>query len=343
MKKLQSINHVLQAKRISFVFLFLMAAVHSIPFAAHADVVRSKAAIVMEASTGRVLYGKNPNLKLAPASTVKLMTAMVALDKVDINEVVIISEKASAVPPIKANFKTGEKVTVKTLLYAALMRSANDAAFALAETVAGSEEKFAELMNEKALSLGISDTRFINSTGLPGQGQYTTVYDLSRMLRHALRYPLIKEIISIKESNITTEDGRAIFLKNINKLLWEDDSMLGGKTGYTRQARHCFVCAGHQANETVIVAVMGAPDRETLWKESESLLGKGFAVKNSREEPVVYFTRSDYKALVHKASYKTVSAGIKKASYRKDSRKMKGKKIRVKSYAKNRGIQKTQG
>jgi D-alanyl-D-alanine carboxypeptidase (penicillin-binding protein 5/6) len=307
--------------------------------AVDADDLHSRAAIVMEASTGRVLYGKNPNLRLPPASTTKLMTAMVALDRLDTNDVVTISEKAANVSPVKAHFRTGEKVTVKTLLYAALLRSANDAAVALAEAVGGTEENFAELMNQKVLALGMADTKFINATGLPGNGQYSTVYDLSRMMRNALRYPLIKEIINTKASNITTEAGRTIFLKNINKLLWQDESLLGGKTGYTRAAKHCFVCAGLHDDETIIVAVMGAPSRETLWKESESLLARGFTVRSSQEEPFIYFTRSDYRTSVQNASYSPDAPQVKKAAYKKTEKKSgkkakgKKKKTKTKDYA----------
>ncbi|HXX57227.1 MAG TPA: D-alanyl-D-alanine carboxypeptidase family protein [Thermodesulfovibrionales bacterium] len=306
--------------------------------AAHADDIHSRAAIVIEASTGRVLYGKNPNLRLPPASTTKLMTAMVALDRLDVNDVVTISERAANVSPVKAHFRAGEKVTVRTLLYAALLKSANDAAVALAEAAGGTEEKFAELMNQKVLALGMSDTKFINATGLPGNGQYSTVYDLSRMMRNSLRYPLIREIINTKASSVSTEAGRTIFLKNINKLLWEDDSLLGGKTGYTRAAKHCFVCAGLQDDETIIVAVMGAPSRETLWKESGSLLARGFTVRNSQEEPSVYFTRSDYRPALERASYNPDAPQAKKASYKKaekkSGKKAKGKKkTKTKHYA----------
>ncbi|MBI5053294.1 MAG: D-alanyl-D-alanine carboxypeptidase, partial [Chloroflexi bacterium] len=163
-------------------------------FTASAAEISSKSAVVMEASTGRILFGKNPNVKLPPASTTKLMTAMIALDRMRPDDTVTISERAAGVSPVKAHFKGGERVSVETLLNAALIKSANDAAVALAEAVAGSEEKFIELMNQKVIALGMSDTRFINSTGLPGHGQHTTAYDLARMLRHALRYPLVREI-----------------------------------------------------------------------------------------------------------------------------------------------------
>ncbi len=302
--------------------VFLLVACYSLLVTdAKADEIRSRAAIVMEASTGRILYGKNPNLRLLPASTTKLMTAMVALDRANPGDTVVISEKAANCSPVKARFRVGEKVTVETLLNAALIKSANDAAVALAEGVAGSEDRFVELMNEKVLALGMSDTRFVNATGLPAEGQYITVYDLAKMLRHALRYPLIKEIVSTKASRISTEDGREIFVKNSNHLLWSDDSVLGGKTGYTRAAKHCFVCASEQGGETIITGILGAPTRWQLWKESEHLIEKGFAIVGGKEEPVLYFTRADYKSSIEPATYNTNASEIKEISHKKPHKK----------------------
>ncbi|MFN3480184.1 MAG: D-alanyl-D-alanine carboxypeptidase family protein [Thermodesulfovibrionales bacterium] len=316
--------------QISFIFCLLSFVCFLSIADAHAFDLNSKAAVVIEASTGRVLYGKNPNLKLPPASTTKLMTAMVALDRLDLDETVRISEKASRVSPIKANFREGELVAVNTLLRAALIKSANDAAYALAEAVAGSEERFAELMNQKATAIGMNDTRFVNSTGLPEDGQYITAYDLARMLRHALRYTFIKEALNTRTDRIHTEDGRTIFLKNSNKLLWEDESVIGGKTGYTRLAKHCFVCASENGGESVIVAVLGSPSREALWKESEVLISKGFDILNGKEEPGILFDKADYDGFVKKASYKNKvnlrDSGIKKS----DSKKTKLKKVKNK-------------
>lgn len=319
-----------------FIIIFLLFTLHCSLFTASAAEINSRSAVVMEASTGRILYGKNLNLKLPPASTTKLMTAMIALDRLNPADTVTISEGAAGVSPIKANFRAGERVSVETLLNAALIKSANDAAFALAEAVAGTEEKFAELMNQKAIALGMADTRFINATGLPGQGQHTTAYDLAKMLRHALRYPLVKEIINTKASRIATENGRSIFIKNSNRLLWADETVLGGKTGYTRAARHCFVCASEHGNETVIAALLGAPSRETLWKESEVLIEKGFAIIGGKEEPVMYFTKSDYKSSVSPASYSVKTANAKGGAAKHVHKKVAKKKGKAKSarYAK---------
>jgi D-alanyl-D-alanine carboxypeptidase (penicillin-binding protein 5/6) len=309
-------------------FVVFICAVHCLLSTVFAGEISSRAAVVLEPSTGRVLSGKNPNLRLPPASTTKLMTAMVVLDRANLNDVVTISGKAAEISPIKANLRAGERMTARNLLYAALLRSSNDAAFALAEHTAGSEERFVEFMNQKAHALDLVDTHFINATGLPGQGQYTTAYDLAKMMRNAVKYPVIREIVNTKESIITTEGGRTIPLRNINRLLWSDESMLGGKTGYTRAARHCFVCAGEQGNDMVIVAVLGAPSRNMLWRESEGLLGKGFAVKHSSEEPAVYYTKSDYNTSIHKASYKVKAAEDKKVSKKKRHKK-KAKKAKV--------------
>jgi D-alanyl-D-alanine carboxypeptidase (penicillin-binding protein 5/6) len=220
---------------------------------------------------------------------------MVALDRVSPDYFISISKQAAKVSPAKARFQIGENVRVENLLYAVLIESANDAAFAVAEGVGGSEDGFVKLMNQKALALGLSDTRFINSTGLPGKGQYISAGDLAKIFKEALKYPLISEILKLRV-NIIPSGGREVLLISSNQLLWEDESVLGGKTGYTRQAKHCFVCASERGGETVIVAVLGAPLREILWKETERLIEKGFTILTGVEEPLVYLTKDDYKS-----------------------------------------------
>ncbi|TAL23804.1 MAG: D-alanyl-D-alanine carboxypeptidase [Nitrospirae bacterium] len=333
MRQLSTISFQLSAirRRLFFVIICSLFTVHCSLFTAHADEIKSKAALAMEASTGRVLFAKNPNLKLPPASTTKLVTAMVVLDRTRLNETVTISEKAAEVPTIKGTgFKAGETVTVETLLYAALLRSANGAAFALAEHVAGSEEKFVELMNRKVVAIGASGTKFINTTGLPGKGQQITAYGLAKILRHALKYPVIREIIGTREAEISTSEGRIISLENTNKLLWSDDGAVGGKTGYTRSARHCFVYAGEREGETVIVAILGAPSRKALWDEAEKLVCKGFDVIASAEQPVIYYTKADYTTSAGKTAYKKNSRG-KRSKYAKASAKKKSKKVQATS------------
>jgi D-alanyl-D-alanine carboxypeptidase (penicillin-binding protein 5/6) len=321
---------------LTSVFLFSLFAFNfSLLTAVYANDIQSRAAVVMDSATGRVLYAKNPELRLMPASTTKLMTAMVVIEKANLTDIVTVSRNAANTAPTRAGFRAGDRVTIEMLLYAALLKSANDAAVALAEAVGGSEEKFVKLMNRKALAIGANDTHFINPNGLPGKGQYITAYDLSKIMRHAIRYPVLKGILGTRITEIATETGKTMQVRNTNKLLWSDEDLLGGKTGYTNQARHCFVCAGERGNETLIVALLGSPRRDLLWKESEELMGFGARVLSNAEESVVYLTRADYDAAnVTNATY-TKKSGVRATKKHKGKKKkyvVKAKKTSKKKH-----------
>ena len=281
-----------------------------------AEEIKSRAAVVMDAETGRVLYAKNPDLRLMPASTTKLMTALVVVERTNLDDVVTVSKKASSSPAIKIGLKQGDNINIETLLNAALIKSANDASVALAEATAGSELEFVSLMNEKALALGLNNTRFINPNGLPGRGQHITAHDLAEIMREAIRYPLLKEILGTREAEVFTGEGKTIFIKNTNKLLWSDAELMEGKTGYTKEARHCFAGAAERETGTIIVALLGTPSRALLWKETEDLMALGTRVLNNLEEPVVYITKAEHD-----------TAKVKKASYKKSKKKKKRHRI----------------
>ena len=232
--------------------------------------IPAKAAVVMD-SFGTVLYAKFPKARLAPASTVKLMTAMVAIDHLKADDIVRISEKVSKVRTIPPRLQPDEEFAVIDLLNLALMKSINQAAVALAEAAAGSEEAFVVLMNQKAQEIGARDTLFANASGLPKGKQYSTASDLALIMKAALSYPLLREILATKACMIRTAAGREIFLENSNHLLWEDQTVIIGKTGYTGNARHCFVGAMDTENGMVITAVLGARSRHSLWKATEML------------------------------------------------------------------------
>lgn len=233
--------------------------------------VPAKAAVVMD-SSGTLLFAKYPKAKLAPASTVKLVTAMVVLDHRSPDDVVTISANASRVKTIPPGICPDEEMTVADLLHLALMRSINSSAVALAEATAGTEEAFVALMNEKARDLGAYDTLFANASGLPRAGtQYSTASDLAIIMRAALAYPLIREILATKEYVFRTAAGREIYVDNSNHLLWEDQATILGKTGYTGSARHCFVGAVDTEKGPVFTAVLGARSRSSLWRTTEML------------------------------------------------------------------------
>jgi D-alanyl-D-alanine carboxypeptidase (penicillin-binding protein 5/6) len=273
---------------ISFYFLLSLLVSMLVSSNCFAEIIKSRAALTMDASTGEILFSKNSNRRLAPASTTKLMTAIVAIENENLSKVVTISKKAARAPHSKAGFKEGNQITMEGLLYAALLGSANDAAVALAEAIAGSEQRFVLLMNEKALSIGAADTKFINATGLPGPGQYTTALDLSKILNYALRLSKLREIIGTPEAKITTEKGKVFYLSSTDKLLWSDEKIIGGKTGYTRRAGHCFVCAAQDGTRTILVVILGSPSRKNLWMETEKLVSR-----NLQGGPPIKFSSLD--------------------------------------------------
>lgn len=239
---------------------------HAVP--PHAIV--AKAAVVMD-SSGAVLYSKFSKAKLAPASTVKLVTAMVALDILKPDDRVKISEHASRTRTIAPRLCPDEDVTVSDLLHLALMKSINSAAVAVAEAAAGSEGDFAVLMNRKAAEIGAANTLFANASGLPKGVQYSTASDLVLIMKAALQYPLIREILAKKEYTIRTAAGRELPLESSNDLLWDGQGSIIGKTGYTGNARHCFVAAIDTENGPLFTAVLGARSRAGLWRSTQTL------------------------------------------------------------------------
>lgn len=268
---------------ISVFILFLMAAIS--PAHALADknsectllspqLIPAKAAIVVDAKMS-VIYEKNPGAKLPPASTSKLVTAMVVLDRLGPDTKVKITQKTARMHSSSPKLKANEELTVSDLLHLALMKSVNSAAVALAEKATGSEDLFAEMMNQKAQEIGAGNTRFANASGLPKGLQYTTVYDLTLILNEALKYPVIKEILGKKECSIVTSKGRRLFIRNTDRFLWATDNMIGGKTGYTRKAQHCFVGAMQTDEGPIFTAVLGTTSRNNLWRSTALLFSLG--------------------------------------------------------------------
>ncbi len=228
-----------------------------------------------------VLISRNSQVKLPPASTVKLVTAMVVLDRLDPASFVLVSKKARQTRTARPRLKEGEELTVFDLLHLCLMKSNNGAAVALAEAAAGSEDAFVELMNQKARDIGADDTLFVTASGLPKGRQYTTARDLTVILKKALSYPLIRNILAKKVWTIRTAGGREMFLANTDRLLWRRSDIMG-KTGFTCNARHCFVGAVDTGRGFLYTAVLGAPNRYWLWRNTALLADMGADLKRDR-------------------------------------------------------------
>ena len=191
----------------------------------------------MEGRTGQVLWSMNPHLPLAPASTTKIMTALLVLETTAMNSAVTVSPRASEADGSSIWLEAGERRTVGELVYGALLNSGNDACDTLAEAVAGNEAGFAKLMTARARNLGALNTRFMNADGLPASGHLSTAYDLAIIARAALDNPTFASIVRTKVKNIPWPgkdwDRRLI---NHNKLLWRYEGADGVKTGYTRES-----------------------------------------------------------------------------------------------------------
>jgi D-alanyl-D-alanine carboxypeptidase len=243
-------------------------------------VLSARAAIVVDSKTGKILYSKNPDLKLPPASTTKVMTALLALERLPLERRVVISHQAVNVEPSKADLTLGASYKVNELIVAILVSSSNDAAVALAEAMAGTEEKFAELMNAKAKNLRMNDTHFLNATGLPvknsRQKQHTTASDLAKLMRVAAKDKRIDKVMGITMAYICGSDGKTIFLKSHNKMLWKTPRFVKGKTGWTIASKHTFVGTNYEPKKKIIFSMLSS---EEPWTDIQTLATFGMRLK----------------------------------------------------------------
>ncbi|MDD3088999.1 MAG: D-alanyl-D-alanine carboxypeptidase [Candidatus Omnitrophica bacterium] len=240
--------------------------------------VNARTAVILNAGTGEVLYEKNPGAKFPPASTTKVMTAIVAIENLSPEALIIPDSTVVRVEPTIVGLKPGVEYRFDDLLAAILIRSGNDAAVAIARAVAGDEKKFAVMMNDKASEIGMTDTHFVSASGLPtGKKdlQHTTAKDLAVMMRYALRHKRILEHMSQKEKNISGSDGLNIYFKTNNKTLVKRENAPWGKTGYTREASRTFVGTNPSMDPKITFALLKSED---LWNDIFTLYDKGMVI-----------------------------------------------------------------
>lgn len=230
--------------------------------------------VLVDAASGMVLDSDNKDMRLEEASTTKVMTALVAIRKLDPNDIVTVGKESVGIEGSSVYLKEGERISVRTLLYGLMLRSGNDAAHALAVAACGSEEKFVEAMNAEARRLGLVNTQFCNPHGLHADGHYTSAYDLAMITREAYREPLFAEIVASK--SYRSEDPReseAHVFYNKNKLLSSFDGANGVKTGYTTASGKCFVGGAKRDGMQLICVVLNRGD---MWQKAAALLEYGF-------------------------------------------------------------------
>ena len=239
--------------------------------------VAARGYILLDHQSGRVIAEQKAGERMEPASLTKMMTAYIvfdelAKDKIQLDDQVLISEKAWRMAGSRTFVEVDTKVPVETLLKGMIVQSGNDATVALAEHVAGAEEVFATLMNQTAQMLGLNGTHYINSTGLPDPDHYTTARDMALLAQALIRdFPDYYAWYGIKEFSYN-----GITQYNRNKLLWRDDSVDGVKTGHTEAAGYCLVSSAQQDDMRLIAVILGAGSENARARESQKLLSYGF-------------------------------------------------------------------
>ncbi len=266
--------------------------------------INARSAIVIDADSGRVLFEKNAYVKRPMASTTKIMTAIVALENGNMDDIVKVSKNAASIWGSLMHLSAGEEITLKELMYGLLMRSGNDAAIAIGEHIAGSVDHFLEMMNQKAKEIGALNTNFTSPHGLDNTGHYTTAYDLAIITRYALNIPLFNEIVKTKSIQVGNR-----FLTNTNEMLTSYEGANGVKTGYTGKAGRCLVTSATRDGRRFISVVLFCDSRNLRALSSKKILDYAFA--NYYPKSLI---KGEYygKLSVYKGYEKTVPVYIEK-------------------------------
>lgn len=256
----------MKSKKIFFSVLVVFFILFSTVCLAAEPEVASTSAILVESSTGKILYEKNAYEKMYPASTTKVLTAILVLENCDLDEMATVSHNAIYSLPngyVNANLQEGEEMSVKDLMYALMVKSANDAAIVLAEHVGGSVEGFADMMNEKALEIGCKNTHFVNPNGIHDDNHYTTAYDLYLMASYGMKNETFREYVSTASYTLPatnkypTSDRLCITTNDMirPKSKYYNENVIGIKTGYTTEAKNCLI-SGARKNDTELISVV---------------------------------------------------------------------------------------
>jgi len=276
-------------------------------------VVDAKSALLMEPSSGKIIYEKNSHERFAPASVTKIMTMLLAMEAIDSGKIklqdkITVSENSKKMGGSSMILDTGEIRTVEEILKGIAIASGNDAAVAMAEYLGGSESAFVNMMNQKAKSLNMNDTNFKNCTGLSAQGHYSSAYDISIMSRELLKHPKILKYSSTYMETISEGRKAPIGLVNHNKLVRFFNGCDGLKTGFTNEAKYCISATAMQSNVRMLAIVMGSPTYKIRNNDASMLMNYGFSkfetkkivIKNQDLEKII-LNKKGNKFLIAKA------------------------------------------
>ena len=237
------------------------------------DGISAKAYILMEQSTGTVIVEKNSNVKMKPASTTKILTAICAIENSRLTDIVTVSKKAAYQEGSSVYLKPGDQISMEDLVYGLMLNSGNDAAVAIAEHISDDTEKFSFVMNNKAKDIGAVNSNFKNPNGLDDDDHYVTAYDLALITSYALNNDKFKNIVASKSKIISDKNGVKKYLSNHNKMLHLYDGCIGVKTGFTKKSGRTLVTAARRNGVNLVAVTLNAPDD---WDDHKKLLDEGF-------------------------------------------------------------------
>ncbi|MBE6051854.1 MAG: D-alanyl-D-alanine carboxypeptidase [Clostridium sp.] len=224
-------------------------------------------AIALDRESRQVLFEQNAYELVPMASTTKILTALITIERGDLDSKFTVSKKAASIRGSKVGYKAGEEITIRELLYGLMYKSGNDAAITLAEGIGGSIEGFAEIMNHFAVSIGILDSHFESPHGLDSREHYSSAYDLALLTAKGMEYDVFREVVGTKEITKDKYNFTRDY-NNINKILWKIPGANGVKTGYTGQAGKCLVSSVNHDGKDIIIVVLDCPDR---WNQTEKI------------------------------------------------------------------------
>ena len=248
------------------------------------------ASVAIDADDGHILYGENEFQQMAMASTTKILTAIIALENTDGNEIVTISKNAAGSPKVKLGVKEGEQYYLKDLLLSMMLGSHNDSSVAIAEHIAGSTEEFSKLMNQKAMEIGATDSFFVTPNGLDAENHYSTAYDMALIGSYAIQNEDFVELVNTSSHSFSEINGKSYHsVSNINSYLTIDDTAIGIKTGFTGKAGYCFVGANRYEDKIVVSCVLACgwpPNKTYKWSDMKTLMN---AVRENYSNKAVDF------------------------------------------------------
>lgn len=269
--------------------------------------ITARSAVLLDSGSRSLIYSKNSRLQRAPASTTKILTSIVATEMLPLDGVVTIPAFAESVQPSKIHLRAGERYYVRDLIRAILMNSANDAAEVIAVAAAGSKAAFGARMTAKAKALGCQNSRFVNPSGLPDERQYSTAYDMALIMRQVEKYPFIENAMRTRTGVMYSLEGRRIYLRNHNRMLWRDNREVVGKTGWTRSAKHCFVGHIGSGSRKTYVSMLGS---NGLWRDLRILVDYSYGTSYKAPKRAL-------KLKARREDTRTVQRALKKAGYYK--------------------------